>query len=887
MDGLVLRGEPYDIECRIKRPNDGEMLWLHSIAQYDAVSNTVFGVIHDITERKNNEEKLRVSQQLLEGVFNAIPVRVFWKDRESLFLGCNSIFAHDAGFDDPKHLIGKSDYDMVWREQAASYRNDDLQVMQSGRAKLHIEEVQTTPQGNTITLLTSKIPLRDGAGDIVGILGTYIDISERKNIEEDLRRSREQLERAEKVAGFGNWEINLKTGKITRSEGTQVLDGLRQEHINVETVVSLMLPEYRELLDNALDGLVHRAEPYDLEFRLRRATDGEIRWMHAIAQYDAEKQLVFGVLHDITERKKAEEKLRKYELISSHSRDIVLFVRPDGSIAEANEAAVKAYGYSREELMEMKITALRAVNEDEDVMQMLHESIENGALFERLHKRRDGSTFPVEISANGALVGSSLISVSILRDITERKIAQQELGFRANILQNVHDGVIVLDQAGKVTYCNAGAATMSGYAPQEIQGRPAGMLSPALNPDKVRSILTTISDDADYAGEWEIISKDDSIFWIQVRISLMKDAAGNQTGYIAMIKDITASKKIEDELRSKTAFLEAQLDASIDGVVVVDAEGKVVLENNRSYEIMGTTREEHDLSIHDSRMKFMTQIVKDSDKFNHEISGLMSHPDAVLRDEMEFLNGTVVERYSAPITGEGGKYYGRIWNIHDITRRKRSEEKIATSLREKEILLKEIHHRVKNNMQVISSLLALQSQFIKNQDDASLFQDSQDRIRSMALVYNKLYQSNNLATINMKEYVEELVTNLVNSYSIVRECIHLEMDIDEVALGIEHAIPCGLVINELTVNALKHAFPGGRFGEICVTMHKSDQNIEMRIRDDGVGMPADFRFETSQTLGMGLVHSLVEDQLGGTIVFDSDKSGTQIKVVFNLDQGVG
>lgn len=149
----------------------------------------------EVAQRRLAEEELRASQQIIEGILNAIPVRVFWKDKNLVYSGCNAIFARDAGYADPKDLIGKDDYQMVWREHAELYRDDDRQVIESGCSRLHIEEPQTTPGGDTITLLTTKIPLRDSEGEICGVLGTYMDISERKRAEEEARRAHAEMAR--------------------------------------------------------------------------------------------------------------------------------------------------------------------------------------------------------------------------------------------------------------------------------------------------------------------------------------------------------------------------------------------------------------------------------------------------------------------------------------------------------------------------------------------------------------------------------------------------------------------------------------------------------------------------------------------------------------------
>jgi len=163
----------------------------------------VQGIARDITERRQAEEALRASQKMIEEIINAIPVRVFWKDRNLVYLGCNSEFARDAGFTDPKDVIGKDDYRMGWREQAELYRADDRQVIESGVSKFLIEEPQATSEGNIITLLTSKVPLRDSNGEIVGVIGTYYDITDRKHAEEEKAILEGQLQQAMKMEAIG------------------------------------------------------------------------------------------------------------------------------------------------------------------------------------------------------------------------------------------------------------------------------------------------------------------------------------------------------------------------------------------------------------------------------------------------------------------------------------------------------------------------------------------------------------------------------------------------------------------------------------------------------------------------------------------------------------
>ncbi len=218
--------------------------------------------------------------------------------------------------------------------------------------------------------------------------------------------------------------------------------------------------------------------------------------------------------------------------------------------------------------------------------------------------------------------------------------------------------------------------------------------------------------------------------------------------------------------------------------------------------------------------------------------------------------------------------------VLDVTEQIQAEERLKASLEEKVVLLKEVHHRVKNNLQIISSLLNLQSDYLEDDRSRDIFKVSQNRIESMALIHEKLYQSKDLARINFAEYVQDLVDGLLSSYELNSSNISTNLDVDDSLLSLDAAIPCGLIINELVLNSLKHAFPTGTKGKICITLTKVEGNLTLSVGDNGIGFPAEVDFQNTKSLGLQLVIALT-NQLKGTVELKKD-SGVEFKLTFTV-----
>jgi two-component sensor histidine kinase len=231
-----------------------------------------------------------------------------------------------------------------------------------------------------------------------------------------------------------------------------------------------------------------------------------------------------------------------------------------------------------------------------------------------------------------------------------------------------------------------------------------------------------------------------------------------------------------------------------------------------------------------------------------------------------------------PFYDLNNNFTGYIGSCYDITDQKELVKQLEQSLDEKEILLKEIHHRVKNNLMIISSLLNLQSGYIKDKESQDIFKESQNRARSMALIHERLYKSSDLKKLDFSEYITSLATELFHTYVADPSLIKLQINVENIFLDINTAIPLGLIVNELITNSLKHAFPNGRKGEINVEFHEKGENCEFIVKDNGIGFPKDIDYKKTDSLGLQIVTNLT-NQIDGKIELNM-KNGTEFKINF-------
>ncbi|OQX96475.1 hypothetical protein B6I21_00885 [candidate division KSB1 bacterium 4572_119] len=350
-------------------------------------------------------------------------------------------------------------------------------------------------------------------------------------------------------------------------------------------------------------------------------------------------------------------------------------------------------------------------------------------------------------------------------------------------------------------------------------------------------------------------------------VALHKD----RVQYLNLLDRESAAKQKAEEMGSKYKIL---FEKANDAVFLETVDGKILEANKKACELLGYQRSELlKLSVLDIVPNHIQEKLPDIIKED------ISKGTAFIETENVRKDGSLVPVEVSISLMKVDQQQLVLAIARDITERKKVEEIIKISLHEKETLLKEIHHRVKNNLQVVSSLLYLQSKSTKDKNISNVFMESQNRIRSMSMVHEKLYQSESLSQININNYIEDFTNYLFRTYNADRNKIKLQMEIEEINLDIKTAIPCALILNELISNAVKYAFPGDRMGDILVRFRLTeDAKYEFEVKDNGIGLPKNFNLNKTESLGLQLVNTLC-DQIQADLVIDN-KNGTSFKMYF-------
>ena len=599
------------------------------------------------------------------------------------------------------------------------------------------------------------------------------------------------------------------------------------------------------------------------------------------------KQAVLSINHDASGQRRAEEYFNRalawQQALFEGSRDAAFVTDETGLVLICNRSASLLTGYQKEELLGMRLWQV-AHDEHRDRVRDYHTRSYGGeeVVWESPLRGKNGGRIEGEWQCRFVDVGDLRYVQTIVRDTSERKQREHRLQvseerYRAFVEQS-SDGIwrfeaekpIPVDlpedeqidrifEFGYVAEANNTLARMWGFRrARDIVGRRIGEFIPRTDNEYIGYLRQFIR------SGYRILDVESRIVDRRGRVHYFQNTFFGTLENGCLVRAWGSQKEITERLEAerKLRLLAQTIASAKDCVMLTDLEDTILYVNDAFMTTYGYEEEEIlGKKIDMLRGPEVPQEVKEKILPATLSGGWYGEIMNRRKDGSVF----PVELWTSVVRNDDEDPVALVGVARDVTERRKAEEQIRTSLREKEVLLKEIHHRVKNNLQVVSSLLNLQSQHIKDGEMLRVFKESQNRVRSMALIHEKLYQSSNLAEISFGDYVRDLATQLFRSYSVSAAGVSLEVDANNVHLGIDRAIPCGIIVNELVSNSLKYGFPDRREGTVYIRLHPSaEDTVQLVVGDTGVGLPEGLDIEKTDSLGLKLVKMLT-GQISGDL----------------------
>lgn len=757
------------------------------------------------------------------------------------------------------------------------------------------EAVQFTLQDQTSqqALLEERLRLRM-AEDVNQVLRD--EIMEHRRTQEELRRSRKFL------SSLVNSSLDMimaadPEGRVTvYNPAASLRFGWEPEEImGLNTKFLYADPDQYQSIQQELE----RHGVYAGEV-LNRTKDGEVftSFLASSRLYDEDGQFLgaMGVSRDITRMKRDQEALRvseeRYRDLFENATDLIQSVDVDGRFQYVNNAWKQVLGYSDEEVVGMSF--LDIIHPDErDHCLDLFDRVMSGQEVKELRTAfvaKDGRRVDVEGTTNLRRVdGQPQATRSIFRDVTgvlaaRRRVQEHEAKWKA-LFESSEHLFWTVDREIKLTSYNKAY----GDVIERLYGtRPELNTDPAtprklFAPRSYHDFWATKYAEA-FAGkpvhfETDLTDRLGDRVCNEIFLSPIFSPDGKVTEVFGVGHEITEKKLAEQAVRDKSARLQAIFESSANMMIwTLDKEFRITSFNERFQEALledfGVTMGVGDLFVAEaSRQAAGSDHDRYRDRYVTALKGRPQQFEAELTDRS---GRTIwVENFVNPIIVDGEVQEISCLAYH-ITERKEAQRELLRSLSEKEVLLKEVHHRVKNNLQIISSIMNLQSAYVNEDDDRlkDLLHHSRDRIRSMSLIHESLYQHKDFSALDLAAYIDGLARNLMMSYSLSGK-VDLRLDLAPTSLVLDQAIPCGLILNELISNALKHAYPDQASGVVAIALQCVGDRVELMVADNGRGLPDGFDPYRQGNLGLELVRTLVE-QLDGRLEVRSGQGVTYL-----------
>ncbi len=849
--------------------------------------------VRDISERlfydneiKESEARFRIlSQFAMEGI-------VFLSD--GIIQDANEQFAIMFGHESVPIGQPISDFidDRDWQRLSAR-RNWGMRCELRG----------VTKQGRSIYLEATRSDGKEVGGE--QILMVY-DITDRKRTEFDLLQTKERFRMLVESSPIGLFLIVDGKIKYTNTGGLELLNERVEDYIYDENFIGLFKKEDKEVVEEDVEKVRNGERPpyREVMMLLRDGTEKEVGIRMTLSFHDRSPAIQVTITdlstriqlmreqmratlaeesnlmlkEEINKHKKTQLLLREAEefnrSIIESSIDMIVAFDGDGNLQQYNHAFSVEFGVEPGKEKELNVKKFLA---DGKTAERIFKELQQRSYFsdEIEGKRLSGEVFSMFISVavmrDG--VGRALGAMAVGRDITDMKQAEAELvsseeRYR-DILENATDIIFVVDSAGHFTYANPSFFKKLGFTQKTLSKTTIkGIIKdfPTKNKDWINT-LNGIQEERVFLD-----SKGDELVVLGGG-SAQYDDNGKAIGMRGIYLDISEMRRHEKEAKSQSAKLDSIFDSTQNLVMFTLNNDDQITSFNNNFKRLMEGKLEQSAELGMSFISNISNLINDESYqgqirlFKKALKGKakdfelpLKTPSGEVKWFHIFLN---------PISSEDGQ--NEISCIaYDISERKQIDKAIRLALKEKEILLQEVHHRVKNNLQVISSLMSLQKSFIKDPILIQALEESQSRIATMSYIHESLYRHTDFSSISFAEYLQRLSTNLIHSYSTPDCEVTLQSSFEDVYLTLDQAIPCGLIVNELVSNALKYAFKGRKRGVVFLGVAKKEGAIEIEVRDDGVGLPQDFNLNKNESLGLYLIQALVE-QLEAELVVESDK----------------
>jgi PAS domain S-box-containing protein len=592
------------------------------------------------------------------------------------------------------------------------------------------------------------------------------------------------------------------------------------------------------------------------------------------------------------ELKKAKKKLEelkdwedKYRSLFDRSLYCVFLHGLDGYFIDANKTALDLLEYKRKEISHLNFAALLDEEHLPLALKTMEEIKRTGAQKEHTQyrlKKKSGGEIWVETDASLIYKkGKPYAILGIARDVTEYKkteeaLRESEEKYR-KIFESLTDVYYRTDREGIVTDISPSVITQAGWDPSDVIGHP---VTDFYRDPEARDVFANTLRDKGIINDYELqlLAKDGRVIEVSASSHIIVGSRGQSLGVEGVLRDITMRKQMEGAVRESEQKFRTMVENSIQGIFIIQ-DFRIVYANDALAHFMGYSLDEL-LTLPSEKIRGIIH-PEDQDMVWGRMADRLAGKDVPSRYVFRTIrkDGTLLwmEMVAGRIEFQGKPAVQGA--IIDITDRHQAEEKIKASLREKEVMLREIHHRVKNNMQIILSLLRIQSRTVKDKGTRDMFKQSQNRIRSMALIHEALYKSEDLAKIDISDYLSRMSTHLLSIYREDLGDIKIIQKAEGIFLDINRAIPCGLIISELVSNCMKHAFPRKRHGQITIGMTKDKKGTtSLIVKDNGIGLPEGLDYRKTETLGLQLVTDLVY-QINGSISVKKSQ-GTEFVIKF-------